>query len=298
MDTLFLIGAAFGAGGFDEGSEDAAQAFQNSTELNKLKKRGVDAQWLKTISEKSNDSKLNIITNANLALAKTTQQLVKENKRFCIIGGDHSCAIGTWSGAVTALPDTSELGLIWIDAHMDGHTPETSPTGNIHGMPVATLLGYGHKQLTELLSQQAKIKPRNICLIGIRSYEAGEEKLLNDLGVKIFFNTDVEALGIDNVMQQALAHISQTATHIGISIDLDGLDPNDAPGVGTPVEKGIDGQEFCTSLAVLKQQKNVIGYEIVEYNPHLDSEQKTAKIISDIIYALEHVTENENIMTQ
>jgi arginase len=298
MDKLFLIGAAFGAGGLDKGSKDAAQAFQNSHEYNELTTMGIDVQWLKTITEKPLDSNLEIITDANVSLAQTTQQLVKKNKRFCIIGGDHSCAIGTWSGAISALPETGKLGLIWIDAHMDAHTPETSPTGNIHGMPVASLLGYGHKQLTQLLSKQTKIKPQNICLIGIRSYEAGEEKLLNDLGVKIFFNTDVQALGIKAVMQQALAHISQSTTHIGLSVDLDGLDPSDAPGVGTPVDKGIDGQEFCASLAILNQHKNFIGYEIVEYNHHLDIEQKTAKIISDIIHALEFATANQTITAE
>jgi arginase len=297
MNKLYLIGAAFGAGGCNKGSEDAAQAFQNSREHNELTTKGINIHWHKTITEKPLDNKLEIITGANLALAKTTQQLVKENKRFCVIGGDHSCAIGTWSGAVSALPDTSELGLIWIDAHMDAHTPETSLTGNIHGMPVASLLGYGHKQLTDLLSKQIKIKPQNICLIGIRSYEADEEKLLNDLGVKIFFNTDVEALGVEEVMRQAIAHISQSATHLGISIDLDGLDPSDAPGVGTPVDKGINGQEFCASLAILNQHKNFIGYEVVEYNPHLDIEDKTASIMNDIIIALESTTTNQTITT-
>jgi len=294
MQKLFLVGAAFGAGGFDKRSEDAALAYQQSKEFKELTTKDIDAKWLTTINEKKLATKLETITEANQSLAQTTQKLFNENKRFCVIGGDHSCAIGTWSGVATALPKDSELGLIWVDAHMDGHTPETSLTGNIHGMPVATLLGYGYQPLTQLLSQQAKIKPQNLCLIGIRSYEAGEEKLLNDLGVRIFFSSDVDKLGIEEIMQQAIAHISQSATHIGLSVDLDGLDPTDAPGVGTPVAEGIDGQAFCASLNWLTKQSNFVGYEIVEYNPHLDIEQKTAAMISNIIYALEYTTSAPN----
>jgi arginase len=284
LPKLYFVGAGLGIGGRDHGSADAPIAFQQSPHLANL-----PHVWHKTIMEHAKDKQqqLDIIRQYSIEAAQTIAELLQKQRRFCVIGGDHSCAIGTWSGASHALSE--DMGLIWVDAHMDAHTPETTQTNNIHGMPVATLLGRGYKELTGILSTRPKLKPQHLCLIGIRSYEADEKALLNTLGVKIFYIEDVHRLGITEVIKLAHAHVTQDCPHFGISIDLDGLDPEHAPGTGTPVEDGINADEFCETLKSIGKDPRLIGYEITEFHPHLDNHEKiTEQTIFNIIKALEH----------
>ena len=282
---LYFVGAALGIGGRDNRSMDAPDVFQQSHAFANLE----NTHWHHTVYESSHDKQLqtDVITQCSTESANTVAKLIDKKQRFCVIGGDHSCAIGTWSGAAYALEKQGDLGLLWVDAHLDAHTPETSETGNIHGMPIATLLGYGKQQLTHILSSRAKIKPENLCMIGIRSYESAEKELLTNLGVKIFYSEDVHRLGLKHVMQLAHQHVTQHTINFGISIDLDGLDPNDAPGTGTPVNNGIDAEEFCALLGDIGQDPRLIGYEIAEFNPHLDKENLTEKTMAAIIQAME-----------
>ena len=203
-------------------------------------------------------------------LAEATCQLTKDNKFFHVIGGDHSCAVGTWTGVAKALGPENPLGLIWIDAHMDAHTPTTSLSGNIHGMPVATLLA-------------SVIKPANICLIGIRSYESSELDLLKSLNVKIYFIEEVKRRGLDEVFQEAHQIVTAHTKGWGLSLDLDGLDPDEAPGVGTPEINGVASQELIQALKKYavpdKYQGTLKGFEIAEFNPHLDKDHKTVDLI-------------------
>jgi arginase len=200
------------------------------------------------------------------------------------LGGDHSCAIGTWSGAASALQ--GPLGLIWVDAHLDSHTPESSPSKNIHGMPLATLLGYGDPTLTGIQNAKPKILPENVVLIGIRHYEPAEHELLSTLGVKIFYMEDITEMGLDAVMTSALAIITEKTEAFGISVDVDGIDPLDAPGVGYREPNGIPAFDLLKSLKLLIQNKAFIGAEIAEFNPERDIEHKTEKLIIDLISLL------------
>lgn len=221
------------------------------------------------------------------SLAGDVYQTVKDQIPFLMLGGDQSCSVGTWSGAASALHEVQgRLGLVWIDAHMDAHTPETTESGNIHGMPLAALLGFGDKKLTQLFSAENKFSPSSVCLIGIRSYEQGEADLLRRLGVKIFFMEEVSARGIQSVLQEACSHVLQNATILGISLDVDGITPEDAPGVGTPVENGIDAVRLMKALTECTQQYPFIGAEIVEFNPTLDVDHKTERLVVDLINAL------------
>ena len=163
-----------------------------------------------------------------------------------------------------------EFGLIWIDAHMDAHTHATSHTGNIHGMPVAALLGHGDKGLTDIAFAGAKLKPENIVLIGIRCYEAGEADLLEQLGVKIFKMDEVKQIGFAACMDYALQKFAAQNLDYGISLDLDGLDPKYIAATGTAVADGIDLDDLCNSLKSQIAIDKLIGMEIVEYNPTLD----------------------------
>ena len=186
-------------------------------------------------------------------IAKDIQTFVTQNKIFLTLGGDQSCSAGTWSGAANAIRSKNgELGLIWIDAHMDAHTPETTPSGNIHGMPLAALLGFGDNRLTKILTSTPKLKAENICLIGIRSYEPEEADLLHKLNVKIYDAETIYQRGLQPIMTEAFKHITQHTTHFGITVDVDGIDPKDAPGVGTPVDKGIAAKD----MAIVLQKMN------------------------------------------
>lgn len=226
------------------------------------------------------------ITTINLKLAQCVNKLVKKQEKFCVIGGDHSSAIGTWSGIVHAYREQGDIGLIWIDAHMDSHTPQTTETQNLHGMPLSHLLGTGFDSLLTLLDTAPKLKPENVCLIGIRSYQAAEYQFLEKLGVKIIFMEEVLQQGLQTVFATALAHVSRNTIGVGISIDLDALDPHDAPGVGYREANGIAASELLTTLGNIPIATPFLGLEITEYNPLHDEKQKTAKLLIEIIRAI------------
>ena len=203
------------------------------------------------------------------------------------IGGDHSCAIGSWSGVADNLQKHGkELALIWIDAHMDAHRPETSETGNLHGMPVSHLLGHGHRELTSVMSANPKLKPENIVYFGIRSYEKPEEDFLNSLGIKIYYQ---DMLSDDNFVELFLQEYNklaqQTNGNVGISLDLDGLDPKELIAVGTPVDNGISSAKFDEAIAKI-DIKHLVGFEIAEYNPSLDKDGSSIKYMLNLIKLL------------
>lgn len=220
-------------------------------------------------------------------LADHTAQLAALDKAFVVLGGDHTSAIGTWSGAAHAKRDAGDIGLIWIDAHMDSHTPATTVSHNIHGMPLAVLLGHGETSLTHLSDDQPKLLPRNVCLIGVRSFETGEAQLLQDLGVRVFYMEEVQQRGIQAVLQEAIQSVSAHTTAYGISLDLDAIAPEDAPGTGIKEPNGIGGQALCDSFQhLLSDDPRLIGLEISEYDPSLDVAQRTALLTKDLIEAV------------
>src|SRR5665213_879539 len=171
--------------------------------------------------------------------------LLQQHKFVSVVGGDHSCAIGTWSGVYDAMHHLGDIGLIWIDAHMDSHTPETTPTNHIHGMPLACLLGYGYPTLTGVLHAAPKFKPENVCLIGVRSYEKGEAALLKHLNVRVFFMEEVQERGFEVVLAEAVQHVNQHTIGYGITLDIDAVDPLEAPGVDVPEPEGIHVKALC-----------------------------------------------------
>ncbi len=209
----------------------------------------------------------------------------KEKDVFPIfIGGDHSCAIGSWRGIADNLQKhNEELGLIWIDAHMDAHRPDTSETGNLHGMPVAHLLGHGHRELTSIMSANPKLKPENLVYFGIRSYEKPEEDFLQSLGVKIYYQ---EMLSDENFVVLFLQEFNrlakQTNGNVGISLDLDGLDPKEIAAVGTPVENGISSAKFDEAMTKINI-KHLTAFEIAEYNPSLDKDSASMQYMLNLL---------------
>ncbi len=256
----------------------------------KLAQKNIPATWIKTFlleqSAETSQDKYAIIAELSRQLAEHVAKSVQRNHRFLTIGGDHSCAIGTWSGAATALRDKGDLGLIWIDAHLDAHTPETTPSGAVHGMPVAALLGYGADILTHIGDNRPKIKPENICLLGARSYEPEERDLLESLGVKVYFMADIQEQGLHKVFQAALQQVRQNTCAFGISLDLDAIDPQEAPGVGSPVAKGIHADELLAVFRELALSEQFLGFELAELNVFEDKGDRTAQLALDLIESI------------
>jgi arginase len=279
-----LIGYASGIGANDMSCAQGPLQLQQTHAYKRLQKHKLFFQWhamLKPSIAKQND--IASIAEINKRLAKYTQKLVCDQLRFVVIGGDHSCAIGTWSGTQAAIQTHGKLGLIWIDAHMGSHTPATTLSGNVHGMPLACLLGYGEHALTSICHTQAKLLPENICLIGTRSFEPGEAELLAKLKVRIYDMEEITQRGLDTVLIEARELVSKNTVGYGISIDLDALDPQDAPGVSSPALAGIRAKDLLQGLTSFKQDKNLLGIELSEYAPTYDVAHKTATLCCQII---------------
>lgn len=286
--TLHLLGYASGVAGADSRSSDGPPALEKSPYLSILKEHGIQAIWksMLKLTHESPLSKLEVVAKGCQELALQIEELVSKDQFFTVLGGDHSSAIGTWSGAAHAIREQGALGLIWIDAHMDSHTFETTPSGNIHGMPLACLLGKGDRALTTLLNPLPKLKPENVCLIGVRSFEEGEAELLDDLKVRIYFMDEVKKRGLKVVMQEALQIVTQNTARFGISLDIDAIDPTDAPGTGVAEPDGLSAKDILEVLTSFATHSNLIGVEIVEFNPHRDKDHITEKLIAEMLLAL------------
>ena len=169
---------------------------------------------------------------------------------------------------------------------MDSHTPDTTESGNIHGMPLAVLLGYGATELTSIMAATPKLQPEHISLIGVRSFEQGEAALIERLGVKVYFMEEVRRRGINVVLAEAIERANKNTEGYGISLDLDGIDPIDAPGTGAPEPNGIASQELVLALQGVAKDKRFLGIEIVEFNPYNDIQNRTQQLINDLLMAV------------
>src|SRR5690625_4509146 len=215
------------------------------------------------------------VVEANEDLAKVVDGEVGKNRFPLVLGGDRSIAIGSLAGVSKHYEN---LGVIWYDAHGDINTVETSPSGNIHGMSLAVSLGYGHSKLTEILHKEPKIKPENVVLIGVRDLDPGEKELLRKLNIKVYTMHEIDRIGMPRVMEEVISYIKARTDGVHLSFDLDGIDPSEAPGVGTPVIGGITYRESHLALEMLSEANIVTSVEFVEVNPMLDERNKTADL--------------------
>lgn len=287
-NTFSLIGYACGAGGVDVNTGDGPIVFKSSSSFQNLLNRGYSFQWDDMIQDSATTSSQveEMVRSPCEMLAKRISEFTRNKQKFSVIGGDHTSAIGTWSGVYDALHEEGDIGLIWLDAHMDSHTPETTESGRIHGMPLACLLGYGYSSLTSILNTSPKVKPENICLIGVRSFEKGEAVLLKELNVRIYFMDEVKSRGFEVVLKEAVANIRAKTIRYGLSIDLDSIDPLEAPGVDVPEPNGIIVNDFLNGLSAIASDPKLVGSEIVEFDPLRDQEQKTEKLIASLLEIL------------
>lgn len=278
-----IFGYAVGIAGNDSGTAFAPLFLQKSKILSTIPQ---ELHWNAIFYVKQSPPGLAAIPSiaeVTTKLAEGVFKCVKKKSKFLVFGGDHSSGIGTWSGASDALYRQGDLGLIWLDAHMDGHSPATTPSGNVHGMSLAVLLGHGDNMLTSVSSLRQKIKPENLCIVGVRSYEPLEYEFLKKLGVKIFFMEEVLARGFKAVLNEAIEIVSKHTVGFGVSIDMDLFDPEDAPGVGMPEEAGLSKSDFFKGWKPLAQNAQFIGLEIVEFNPMADKKEKTEQFIAEIV---------------
>ncbi|KMK74726.1 arginase [Alkalihalobacillus pseudalcaliphilus] len=242
-----------------------------------------DIQIIKGKEEKQKLRYLKEIVAASQALTKQIKKAEEAGYFPLVLGGDHSTAIGTIAGVA----ETKEnLGLIWFDAHGDLNTMDTSPSGNIHGMPLAVSLGYGEPELLGVGSTTIKVKPENIVLIGIRSLDDGEKERIKQLKIKTYTMHEIDRLGMTRVMEEAIAHVSKDTDGVHLSFDLDALDPLEAPGVGTPVKGGITYRESHLAMEMLAEADIITSAEFVEVNPILDQKNQTAEAAVALIGSL------------
>ena len=223
------------------------------------------------------------IERVNVVLCQRVTEQLDLGRFPLILGGDHSIAIGALAGIRQR---TKKLGVVWFDAHGDINTPETSPSGNIHGMPVAICLGLGHERLTTIGGSDTRVDAKNFVQIGIRDLDPGEKNHLRELGVTVFTMHEIDRLGMSKVMEEAIRIASDGTDSVHVSFDMDVMDPLHAPGVGTPVVGGITYRESHLAMEMLSAANIVGSAEFVEVNTVLDHGNQTAKVAVALISSL------------
>ncbi len=212
-------------------------------------------------------------------LRNRVERLLDEGSFPLVIGGDHSIACGTIAGiSAWHARKKKKIGLIWFDAHADMNTPETSPSGNVHGMPLASILGFGPDELTRLGERYPLVAPENAVLIGIRDVDPGEREIARESGIKVYSMRELDILGMDRVMKEAIGIVTRGTAGFHLSFDMDGLDPVEAPGVGTPVTAGVTQREGHLLLEHAAESGKLLGLEFTEINPILDERNRTAEL--------------------
>jgi len=200
------------------------------------------------------------------------------------LGGDHSMAAGTVSGVAEFYRRHKQhIGLIWIDAHTDINTPETSPSGNVHGMPLAALLGLGPPELSNIFDFSPKVKPENCVLVGVRDIDAVEKENVRRAGIGVFTMRDIDERGMREVMSDAIKYAMDDTAGIAVSLDMDFVDPADAPGVGTPVRGGVTYREAHLAMEMIADSESMVSLEVVEINPILDEHNRTALLGVELV---------------
>jgi arginase len=234
-----------------------------------------------TLPESGGLSFLPAVAQACKAIYRTGQETIAAGDIPLYLGGDHSIAMGT----VGAASRDKRTGLIWIDAHADFNTPKISPSGNIHGMPLAALTGHGPAELTEIGHPGVKIRPQDVVIIGLRDLDPEEKIVLRQSGMKIYSMREIDERGIGRVAQEAVAYLDELE-HVHVSLDMDSLDPSEAPGVGTPVPGGLSYREAHFLMEMIAESLTVGSLDVVEINPILDNRNQTAELAIELILSV------------
>lgn len=200
-----------------------------------------------------------------------------------VLGGDHSIAAGTVSGVAEFFRRRNErIGLVWIDAHADINTPETSPSGNVHGMPLAAILGLGPPELANIFNFAPKVAPENCVIVGVRDIDQTEKDNVRHAGIDVFTMRDIDERGMRTVIEEALRIAGRDTAGYHISLDMDWIDPEDAPGVGTPVRGGATYREGHLAMEIIADHGRMTSFEVVEVNPVIDEHNRTANLAVEL----------------
>ena len=219
------------------------------------------------------------ITDVCRDLAAATAQAVRDGFAPLVLGGDHSLGAGSVAGVSTALAERKQrVGLLWLDAHGDLNTPDSTLSGNVHGMPVAHLLGHGDEGMARIACPWPAIQPGNVALVGIRDLDPAEREHARRFGVRVFTMREEDDRGLKAVMEDALALTADGTDGLHVSLDMDWIDPGEAPGVGTPVRGGATYREAHLAMEMLADTARVVSMDVVEINPVLDHYNRTAEL--------------------
>ena len=260
----------------------------------RLKQLGYDVDDLGNISvavresvSSGSDSKIKFLPEilaASKELRDRVYEALKAGRIPLTLGGDHSLAMGSIAGVTKFYAEKKQkVGVIWLDAHGDINTPETSSSGNIHGMPLAHVLGKGNKELLSLGEKIPMVDPSRAVLIGIRDLDPGERDAIREQGVRAFTMRDIDEMGMRNVIQEAIKIASNGTAGFHLSFDVDCMDPRDAPGVGTAVRGGTTYREGHLAMEILHDSGKMLAMDITEVNPVLDTSNQTADLAAEMI---------------
>ncbi|HLR68929.1 arginase [Virgibacillus alimentarius] len=292
-ENISIIGVPMDLGQCRRGVDMGPSAIRYAGVIERLEQLKYDIDDLGDISISRPDRKqreqknklrnLPQVAEANEELGKMVDEEIKKQRFPLILGGDHSIAIGSLAGISKHYEN---LGVIWYDAHGDLNSDKTSPSGNIHGMPLAANLGVGIERLTHILGYSPKIKPENVVIIGARCLDPGEKDYIRDLGIKVYTMHEIDLMGLPKVMAETIDYLEARTDGLHLSLDLDGLDPSEAPGVGTPVIGGLTYRESHLAMEMLAESNLLTSAEFVEVNPILDDKNKTASVAVGLIGSL------------
>jgi len=215
--------------------------------------------------------------------AELVLKTLEGGKTPVVLGGDHSVAAGTVAGVAEFFrKQNQKLGLLWIDAHTDINTPESSPSGNVHGMPLAAIMGLGPPELANILGFSPKVAPENCVLVGVRDIDAAEKENVRRAGIEVYTMRDIDERGMRAVMEDALRAAGRGTAGYHVSLDMDWVDPEDAPGVGTPVRGGATYREAHLAMEIIADHGRMLSFEIVEVNPVIDEHNQTADLAVEL----------------
>lgn len=281
--NISIIGVAIDLGAGTPGVSLGPSAIRYAGAAEKLTQIGYDVKdegdilANKPLSPLTDGIKLRYldeVARVNTELCNTVSKVMREGRFPLVLGGDHSIAIGTIAGV---LQHKKNLGVIWFDAHGDINTEETSPTGNIHGMPVAVSLGFGHEKLISIGGENTKLQAERLVFIGCRDLDAGERKVLKELGITVFTMHEIDRYGMTEVIERALKVAGNGTDGIHVSFDLDSMDPAYVEGTGTRVPGGLTYRESHLALEMIALSEKLVSAEFVEVNPIIDVRNQTAK---------------------
>lgn len=285
MRKIRILGVASGAGAPNQGTARGPWALRHNPAFRAVA-RHARVDWADLLYPSRAPTPLERVLGVCERLAEDVRETLAAGALPVVIGGDHSIAIGTWSGARAFLGAAGVPGLLWLDAHMDSHTPQTTHSGALHGMPLACLLGVGDKRLVRLGGVAPKLLPAYTALLGARSYEVEEAALLARLGVRVLDAAELRARGFAACLAEGLVIARRAPGGWGISIDLDCFDPARAPGVGSAEPDGPQPEPVLALLRAVRDDLALLAVEISEYNPDRDVDGRTAALIAQLVRAL------------